>query len=91
MNYNSSQLEKTLKALANRRRLKIMKYLQSVGSASVITIAKEIKSTFRTASKHLRLLKNIDILECDQKRFENHYRLITPLHPLVKFVLAMIK
>ena len=56
-------LEKILKAFANRRRLAIVKYLKKNGEAPVSKIAGEIKLSFKATSKHLGILTAADILE----------------------------
>ena len=61
------KMEKTLKALANRRRLAILKYLKNTGQASVGDIAGKIQLSFKATSKHLNILFGADILEREQK------------------------
>ena len=53
-------LEFQYKALANRRRLAILKYLKYHNKASVGDIAKEIKLRIKSTSKHLRILSAVD-------------------------------
>ncbi|MBI5220938.1 MAG: helix-turn-helix transcriptional regulator [Candidatus Liptonbacteria bacterium] len=55
------ELEKCLKALANRRRLAILKYLQKKKEASVAAISEEIELSFRSTSKHLQAPPNIGL------------------------------
>ena len=72
-------LEKILKALANRRRLAIIKYLKKHREASVGEIAGAIKLSFKSTSKHLVILANVDILEREQRSLQMNYRLANPL------------
>ena len=80
------QTEKILKALANRRRLAILKLLSSTAKASVGDIAKEIKLSFKATSKHLVILRNADILDREQVNLQMYYSLIRPVHPIIKSV-----
>lgn len=74
-------LEKTLKALANRRRLAIIKYLKTNGEAPVGEIAQEINLSFKATSKHLGILAGVDIVERDQRSLQMFYRLSSVLNP----------
>lgn len=69
------KLEKILKALANRRRLAILKYLKENKKAPVGEIAHEISLSFKATSKHLGVLLAADILEKDQVSLQMFYRL----------------
>lgn len=69
------KLEKTLKALANRRRLAIIKYLKNNREAPVGKIAHEINLSFRSTSKHLGVLTAADILDKEQRSLQMFYRL----------------
>lgn len=83
----NSNLERVLKALANRRRLMILIYLKSNKDATVGNIAKAISLSFKSTSRHLVILRAADLIERDQQSLEMHYRLVTSLSPVVKFVL----
>jgi len=84
------QTEKTLKALANRRRLAIIKYLDKNTKATVGDIAQEIKLSFKATSKHLIILLNADILDREQINLQMCYRLNKPLSSIVKSVLLVL-
>ncbi len=73
------KLERTLKALANRRRLAIIGYLKKEREASVGDIAGAIKLSFKATSKHLGLLAAVDILNKDQRSSQMYYRLAHPV------------
>ena len=66
-------LERTLKALANKRRLAIVKYLKECQSASVGDIAEKIDLSFRATSRHLGVLSSADIVEKEQKSLQMLY------------------
>lgn len=69
------ELEKILKALANKRRLAIVKFLKSRREASVGEIAKTIKLSFKATSKHLGILFAVDIIEKEQRSLQIFYSL----------------
>ena len=83
------ELEKQLKALANSRRLKILKYLEKVGKASVTDIAREIKLSFKSTSRHLAVLRAAEIVERDQQSLMVFYSLANPKVTIVKQVLGL--
>jgi DNA-binding transcriptional ArsR family regulator len=70
-----NQLEKIFKALANRRRLAIVRYLKNNNEATVGAIAREIRLSLRATSRHLGKLAACDILEREQRSLEAYYRL----------------
>ncbi|OGY97765.1 MAG: hypothetical protein A3A43_01855 [Candidatus Liptonbacteria bacterium RIFCSPLOWO2_01_FULL_56_20] len=75
------ELEKQLKALANRRRLAILKYLKTRREAPAGEIADEIDLSLKATSKHLGVLAALDIVERDQRSSQMFYRL-APRHML---------
>ena len=87
---NETDLEKILKAVANQRRLKILKYLKRVGSASVGDITEEIKLSFKSTSKHLAILFSISIVEKEQINLSMFYFLSKSPHPIVKKLLSIL-
>lgn len=84
------KMEKILKALANRRRLAILKYLKENRKASVSEIAHEIDLSFKATSKHLGILSAIDILEKDQVSSQMFYYLSEKQKPEVKNILSLL-
>lgn len=90
MTVTERELEKQLKALANRRRLAILKYLKEHKEAPVGEIAHEIKLSFKSTSKHLAVLAALDIIERDQRSLQMFYRL-TPTQPAaVQRILSLL-
>ena len=83
-------LEKILKALANRRRLAILKYLKDHGQAPVGEIAHEINLSFKATSKHLGILTNVDILEREQQSSQMFYRLIAGQKPPAQRIISLL-
>ena len=84
------ELEKQLKALANRRRLAILKYLREKREAPVAEIADEINLSFKATSKHLGVLAAIDIVERDQRSAQMFYRLASAHPPAVKHIIILL-
>ncbi len=84
------ELEKVLKALANKRRLAILKYLKSHRQASVGEIAGTIKLSFRATSKHLAILSAADILDKEQHGLQIYYRLAGSLPPAGKAIIYLV-
>ena len=71
------QYEKLLKAVANKRRLEIVKFLKKEKEATVGDIASHIKLSFKATSKHLAVMFAVDIVEKEQRSLSAFYS----LHP----------
>ncbi len=82
--------EKILKALANRRRLEIIRYLKQKRNANVGDIATHLKLSFKSTSRHLAVLSSADILEKEQVNVQVFYSLAQRLPSLVKLVISKI-
>ncbi len=83
-------MEKQYKALANRRRLAILKYLKISNKASVGDIAKEIKLQIKSTSKHLRVLAAVDFVDREQQSLNVFYFLPEEKPSLLKQFLALL-
>ena len=79
-------LEKVLKILGNKRRLRIISFLKKKREARVSDIAEEIRISFKATSKHLGLLFNSDIVEKDQRGLEMWYKLSPSPNNIVKYI-----
>ena len=84
------ELEKTLKALANKRRLAIIKYLKRQGEKSVGDIAHEINLSFKSTSKHLGVLSAVDIVDREQRSLQMFYRLAKNQKPAAKHIISLL-
>ena len=84
------ELEKQMKALANQRRLSILKYLKRKPDSSVGDIAEEIKLSFKATSKHLGILYAAGIVEKEQDILTVNYRIAKSLHLATKQVLSTL-
>ncbi len=83
-------LEKIFKALANRRRLAIIKYLKNNKDASVGEVSRAIKASFKATSKHLLILSSANIVDREQVHFQAAYRLAPRVHPVLKVFLTLV-
>ena len=84
------EVERVLKALANLRRLEIVRYLSQAKEATVGEIAEKIDLSFKATSKHLQVLYAVDVVAKKQKDLEMMYRLASKRHPLIKTVLSIL-
>lgn len=84
------ELEKTLKALANKRRLAIVKLLKKQGEKSVGDIAHEINLSFKSTSKHLGVLSAVDIVDREQRSLQMFYRLARNQKPAAKHIISLL-
>ncbi len=80
------ELERQLKALANRRRLAIVKFLKKEKEATVGDIAETIKLSFKATSKHLGVLAAADIVDKEQRSLQMWYRLSLSIHHVSKYI-----
>ena len=87
---NLKNLEKIFKGLANRRRLHVIQFLLRKKEASVSDIAEEIRLSFKSTSKHLRVLRQLDILDNRQEQLRVFYRVSSSLFPLIRDVIKYI-
>jgi DNA-binding transcriptional ArsR family regulator len=81
-----NDIEKILKALANKRRLAIIKLLKHKKEATVGEIAETINLSFKATSRHLLQLYAVDILDREQRNVEIFYKLSNNLNHIVKYV-----
>ena len=84
------QLEKIFKGLANRRRLAIIHLLSRKKELPVAEIAREIHLSFTSTSKHLGILRQLDILDRRQESLTVYYRIAVQLPSVVRSVISII-
>ena len=85
-----NKLERQLKAVGNKRRLRILTYLKKHGSAIVTHIAKDAGIQFPATSQHLRILRNAGIVVTNKRSLNVSYRLALKQEEPVKQVLSML-
>lgn len=83
-------LEKIMKALANRRRLAILQFLKKQKRASVSQVARKIKLSIKSTSKHLSILAAVDIIEREQRSLNVYYSLFSHQKPIEKCIISML-
>ena len=83
-------LERILKAVANRRRLSILAFLKNKSEATVGEISRHIKLSFTATSQHLSVLYKADLVDKDQRSLEVFYSLAKSQERLVKNILLEI-
>ncbi len=77
------QIERTHKALANRRRLAILRHLQKEKEESVGRIARHLNLSFKATSRHLSILFSADLLDKNQRSTEIFYSIAKRIHRIV--------
>lgn len=82
-------LDKVLKAVANKRRLRILGLLKQSREIHVSAISRGIGLSFRSTSRHLRILAAADLVETEQRSIVVYYRLTRPVHRIVELVLQL--
>ena len=87
---SDKELERELKALANKRRLAIIKFLRKNKEANVGDIAEAIKLSFKSTSKHLAVLKAVDIIEYEQRALSYYYKLAVTVPPASQALLPLL-
>ncbi len=85
-----NKLERVLKAMANQRRLALVKHLKSRREASVGELADTIKLSFKATSKHLIILHSAGIVEREQRSLLMYYRLADSLSKPVKAIISYL-
>lgn len=87
---NEKEFERVLKALANRRRIAILKYLKKSKEASVGNIAEEIRLSFKATSRHLCVLSGAGIIDREQRSLSVFYRLAPDMSETARRVIALV-
>lgn len=84
-------MEKTFKALANHKRLEIIKILTKTKTASVGEISEKIRTSLKSTSKHLLVLYNGDFLEKERVYGLTLYRIKDKLNMTEKDLLDVLR
>ncbi len=87
---DNKELERTLRALANGRRLRIVRLLKKRKELPVGGIAEAIKLSFRATSRHLVTLSSANILDKEQRNVHMFYRLAHPLPAAAERILSLL-
>ncbi|HEY4479375.1 MAG TPA: metalloregulator ArsR/SmtB family transcription factor [Candidatus Paceibacterota bacterium] len=89
MKKDIKKLTTSFKALANERRLLILKFLRKKGEASVSEIAREIKLSIKSTSRHLSVLRAVDFVECEQRSLLVFYCVSRTLDREIKHLVTL--
>ncbi len=84
------ELEMSLKTLANRRRISIVRFIKKKKEASVGDIASEIKLSLKSTSRHLAVLFSAGILEREQRSLQVFYRLADDIIEPVRRIIVTL-
>ena len=84
------ELEPLLKALANRRRLALLRHIKHNPDISVSVLAKSIRLSIKATSKHLGILSRAKIVEHKQRSLRIFYRLASPLPNGVREIITLL-
>jgi DNA-binding transcriptional ArsR family regulator len=84
------ELERVFKALANKRRLAILRHLKKHREATVADIAETIKLSFKATSKHLGILFAAGIVEREQRSLYMLYGLAKSMPGAAHRVLPLL-
>lgn len=87
---NHKNLEKLLKAVANKRRLEILEYLLKKKEANVGDIAEHIHLSYKSTSRHLAVLRAADLVDREQRSLESFYSLSADMPEVVKQIMRHI-
>jgi len=90
MNMKDSEIERVLKALANKRRLMILRFLKIKKESSVSDIASQIKLSLKSTSRHLSVLFGADILEREQRNLQVFYKLSGGMAESAKRIVSLL-
>ncbi len=83
-------LERVLKALANRRRLAILECLKENRESCVTEIVDAIHLSFKATSKHLGVLAAVDIVEREQRSLRMFYRIASRQFPASRHIISLL-
>lgn len=86
----NKELERVLKALANRRRLAILLNLKRHKRASVGDTAAEINLSFNATSKHLGILYGAGILDREQHGLTMFYSVAPDVPAAARYVISIL-
>ena len=88
---DTREMEKTLKVLASQRRLDIIRLLKQKRKIPLADIARKIKLSRKSTSKHLRLLYSAGYLERNFMGLDVCYSLAAINDKITRFIISSIK
>ncbi len=88
---SDKDLERVMKALANRRRIAAVRFIRKRKEANVGSVAESLKLSFKATSKHLAVLVNAGILDKEQRSIEMYFWLSPEMPEAAKRVVMLIE
>ncbi|MFH1509111.1 MAG: metalloregulator ArsR/SmtB family transcription factor [bacterium] len=83
-------IEKFLKALGNKKRLQIVKFLKSENEANISKICQEIRISYKATANHLAKMKALDIIGARRSGYNVYYFLIKPSKSIAKEIISYL-
>ena len=83
-------LERVMKALANRRRLAALRIIKKRKEISVGDLAEALRLSFKATSKHLALLVGAGILEKEQRSIQMFFSLAPDMPEPGKRIVSLL-
>ncbi|MBU2214141.1 metalloregulator ArsR/SmtB family transcription factor [Patescibacteria group bacterium] len=84
------KLERSFKALANKRRLQILLHLKKHGSSTVYEIARAINLRIQATSQHLKIIKLTGIVTSRKQGLYIYYQLSRRQEKIVRKTLSLL-
>ena len=87
---NDNELERLLKALANKRRVSIIRILVAKGEMTVGALAEHIKLSFKSTSRHLSVLISAGILDREQRSLSVFYKIAPDMSKISRNLISLL-
>ena len=85
------ELEKHLKALANKRRIRMLVFLMKKGEVKIDRIAQALKLPYKTVFRNLSILRNAGFVESRILRAEVYFKITKDPNKPARHLLSLIK
>ena len=85
-----SEIVQILKAIANERRLKILRILNNEAGKSVSDLSGDIHLSFKATSRHLQKLKDARLVLSEQRNTNQHYSLSKEISSIIKALINSV-
>ena len=87
----SDNLERYFRALANKRRLKLIVYLNKNGELELNKIVQDKKLPYKTVFRNLSILRTAGFLESRIYKSKVYFRLNNKQNPAIESLLDLVK
>ncbi len=87
---DTKELERVLRALGNKRRLALVRFLKRNKEVNVTDLAESISLSFRSTSRHLAILFISGVVDRRQQSTEVYYFLAVKKHPVLELMLSLL-